>query len=132
MKSRMFYPRFQEYAQVQVYPQRAESTRIGISRQRGTFWTAIPNAILGWKGYMPLIRPLNADLLWSKASLKDWDVDEDINPFELSDDHPATVLRCTCTAVHNFITRPSIHPIDAGIRLSQLWKSTMIRRSIAS
>ena len=89
----------------------------------------LPNRITDFQGYMAFIQ---ADPnLWSDSNLKEWGVDDKVNPFLLADNHPAAVLQMTYKAMEKFII---IHdePTRAGMYLRKVWAKCMIRRTYAS
>ena len=92
----------------------------------------IPNGIHDFLGYMPLLEPHDAEELWSPNRLLDMGFEEDENPFELPDDHPATRLQMTTKAVKEWCMRPSIEPVTRGAWLRKIWKKILIRRTFHS
>lgn len=84
--------------------------------------TPIPNGVMDFAGYMPLIEPLNSDDLSSDKSLKKFGVDRRIHPYTLHRDHPASVLRLTKEAAREFIFRPAVDKIEQGELLAIVWQ----------
>lgn len=74
----------------------------------------LPDGILDWKGYMPLIESLHADQWWSRASLPALGVEEDVDPFSVPDNHPAAKLRYTTRAVKDFVMPAGVSSVDKG------------------
>ena len=81
------------------------------------------------QGYMTFIQ---ADPeLWHNDQLKAWGPDNKVNPFALPDNHPATALRMTFSAMEHFIIKAN-NEILAGVYLRKIWPKCMIRRTYAS
>jgi len=59
-----------------------------------------------FSGYLRFIEPANAAALWSAENLANWDLDEEVNPFALEEDHPGSILCLT--------TRTSGVDVDSG------------------
>ena len=57
--------------------------------------TPMPNGITDWAGYTSFIEHPDAGQWWSEDSLEQMGFEEDMNPFDLPDDHPAAKLRLT-------------------------------------
>lgn len=83
-------------------------------------------------GYVPFIDPNlgTADL---QQSLQQWGVEEDVNPFDLPDDHPAAKLRTVDSYFLRFVLNPEItNAFTIGQRLRKFYQMCMIRRSYVS
>lgn len=95
----------------------------------GASATLLNNAGDDCKGYMPLIESYDAESWWSQEALTAMKVDENVNPYTLADNHPATKLRLTAKAAKEFLFRSSVSGIDQGLGLSMIFKEAMIRRT---
>ncbi|KAI9035722.1 putative DNA repair helicase rad5 [Aspergillus affinis] len=92
--------------------------------------TPIFNSYNDMAGLLPFLLPPKNDDLWIG-------VDPKTNPFTLPDTHPQAQLILTNEAVQRFILKASdelVCPdsVVRGLRLRQLWKHLMIRRSLSS
>ena len=91
--------------------------------------TPMPNGVESFGGYMPFLESREADEWWSPESLADMDFEEDANPYDLADDHPAAKLQLTRKAVKDWIYALRVDPVTKGARLQKIWKRVMIRRT---
>ena len=55
--------------------------------------------------------------MWDTSNLTSLGVDEGVNPFELSTEHPAACLRLTDKAVKKWVWDKSVPATTAGFRL---------------
>lgn len=92
--------------------------------------TVLPNDITDCEGYIQLVE--GGRDLWNPANLQKWEVSEDVNPFELPDDHPAAVLRLSLQAVKNWITGPKADTLKRSFYLQKIWKKCLVRRTYVS
>ncbi len=65
----------------------------------------------------------------SQDSLDSMSFQDDQDPFTVPDEHPAAMLQMTKRAVKDFILTQRFNPAEQGVRLTKLWKQTVIRRT---
>lgn len=94
--------------------------------------TPIPNGPDDIKGLLPFLERPESESWWTPAILKDMGVDSKVNPYSLSDDHPAARLRITARAVDYWIHSSRWSSVEKGQRIHQIWKRCMIRRTHSS
>ena len=80
--------------------------------------SVLPNSIQDFDGFMKFVN-MGQDL-WSDESLARLKVSKTVNPFDLPDEHPATILRLTARAVSTFITGDTANPEKAGFYLQKV------------
>lgn len=92
--------------------------------------TVLPNDISDSEGYIHLIE--GGRNLWNPLSLQTLGVSDDVNPFELPDDHAAAALMLTLRAVKTYITAPQANPQKRSFYLQKVWRKCLIRRTYVS
>ncbi|OBT86740.1 hypothetical protein VE02_06275 [Pseudogymnoascus sp. 03VT05] len=92
--------------------------------------TVLPNGINDFEGFVNIIQPKSE--IWTAENLEKFGVNWDVNPYELSDDHPAASLRLTLHAIQTFITGPDASLEKRGFYLQKAWKRCLLRRTYAS
>ena len=78
---------------------------------------------------MPLIEHQDADAWWTPASLRLMGFEEDRNPYDLDDEHPASKLQKTTRATRDWIYANRIDPTMEGIHLARVWQRCLLRRT---
>ncbi|KAG8528913.1 uncharacterized protein KY384_006602 [Bacidia gigantensis] len=94
--------------------------------------TPMPNDVTDFRGFFKLIQRKDHDQLWSKASLLNMNVKENVNPYALPDTHPAVCLRMTMKAAVAYIFPTTIPDTTQGNRLAMVFRQCLLRRTYAS
>ena len=94
--------------------------------------TSIPNGAEDFRTYMKLIESRDADSWWSQNSLTSMGIDENDNPYELPDDHPASKLILTYKAANEYIFRSSVSGVAKGLWLGRILRRVLLRRTNTS
>lgn len=91
----------------------------------GITGTPTPNGAPDFKGWIRLLEHLKSYAWWTLDN-------QDINPFELPDDHEDARLRFTETAVNEFVMSRNFDPVGQGRYLKKLFKHILLRRQHSS
>ena len=81
---------------------------------------------------MPFIEHKDADLWWSDDPLEETSFEEDMNPYDLADDHLAAKLQITTRATQDWIYANHIELAMKGSYLSWVWLQCLLRRTYSS
>lgn len=92
--------------------------------------TVLPNGIKDCEGFIKLIQPKTD--LWAPENLAKLGVSPDVNPYELSDGHPATILQLSLEGARQWITSEAADKDKSGFYLQKIWKQCLLRRTYAS
>ena len=91
--------------------------------------TSLFNNAWDFNEFLKMIESINA---WLENKMIEWIIDENENSFELFFNYLVISLQIIVKKFDKYIIANEINCVDKNIRMSQIWKQWLLRKSIAS